>query len=208
MLYSEQRCGKEGRVSKTRRERESRGGTLQGSRETTFSSDSSDWCRIKIVKIIFFCGLRVIYRKARDWCERLEEAENELKQEVGRTSLLSTSFFQALAEKGRVEERVRGDWWSTEVRWSHLCVREVYRLELGTCVWSLLFSGSGCEGEQGERSNETEEDNAREGEHKSRGSVFRGRLLNSDLSDIMICRATWRACPGSVWREWRGESVE
>ena len=54
MLYSEQRCGKEGRVSKTRRERESRGGTLQGSRETTFSSDSSDWCRIKIVKIIFF----------------------------------------------------------------------------------------------------------------------------------------------------------
>ena len=37
---------------------------------------------------------------------------------------------------------------------------------------------------------ETEKDNAREGEHKSRGSVFRGRLLNSDLSDIMICRAT------------------
>ena len=49
-------------MSKTRRERESRGGTLQGSRETTFSSDSSDWCRIKIVKTIFFCGLRVIYR--------------------------------------------------------------------------------------------------------------------------------------------------
>ena len=38
----------------------------RGSGETTFSSDSSDWCRIKIVKIIFFCGLRVIYRKARD----------------------------------------------------------------------------------------------------------------------------------------------
>ena len=29
-----------------------------------------------------------------------EETENELKQEVGRTSLQSTSFFQALAEKG------------------------------------------------------------------------------------------------------------
>ena len=110
-----------------------------------------------------------LMREAGEW---LEEAENELKQEVGRTSLLSTSFFQALAEKGRVEERVRGDWWSTEVRWSHLCIREVYRLELGTCVWSLLFSGSGCEGEQGERSNETEIDNAREGEHKSRGSVL------------------------------------
>ena len=45
-------------------------------------------------------------QEAGEW---LEEAENELKQEVGRTSLLSTSFFQALAEKGRVEERVRGD---------------------------------------------------------------------------------------------------
>ena len=29
-----------------------------------------------------------------------EEAENELKQEVGRTSLQTTSIFQALAEKG------------------------------------------------------------------------------------------------------------
>ena len=45
-------------------------------------------------------------REAGEW---LEEAENELKQEVGRTSLQSTSFSQALAEKGRVEERVRGD---------------------------------------------------------------------------------------------------
>ena len=43
MLSNEQHCGKEGRVKggakgerKTRRERESRGGTLQGSRETTF----------------------------------------------------------------------------------------------------------------------------------------------------------------------------
>ena len=51
------------------------------------------------------------------------------------------------------------------------------------------FSGSGCKGEQGERSNGTEKYNAREGELKSRGSVFRGKLLNSDLSDIMICRA-------------------
>ena len=39
------------------------------------------------------------------------------------------------------------------------------------------------------RSNRTEKDNAREEELKSRGSVFRGKLLNSDLSDIMICRA-------------------
>ena len=45
-------------------------------------------------------------REAGEW---LEEAENELKQEVGRTSLLSRSFILALAEKGRVEERVRGD---------------------------------------------------------------------------------------------------
>ena len=36
-------------------------------------------------------------REAGEW---EEEAENELKQEVGRTSLQSTSFFQALAEKG------------------------------------------------------------------------------------------------------------
>merc|ERR1712016_29019 len=27
-----------------------------GSRETSLSSDSSDWCRIKIVKMILFCG--------------------------------------------------------------------------------------------------------------------------------------------------------
>ena len=36
-----------------------------------------------------------------------EEAENELKQEVGRTSLQSTLIFQALAEGGQEEERVR-----------------------------------------------------------------------------------------------------
>ena len=100
-------------MSKTRRERESRGGTLQGSRETTFSSDSSDWWRTKIVKLIFFLwpsgDLQKSKRLMREAGEWLEEAENELKQEVGRTSLLSTSFFQALAEKGRVEERVRGD---------------------------------------------------------------------------------------------------
>ena len=45
-------------------------------------------------------------REAGEW---LEEAENELEQEVGRISLLSRSFIQALAEKGRVEERVRWD---------------------------------------------------------------------------------------------------
>ena len=189
MLYSEQRCGKEGRVRKTRRERESRGRTLWGSRKTSLSSDSSDWCRIKIVKTIFCCGLRVMFRKARDRGERLVSGRRRQRMNWSRRwaehHYNQHRFFRRWQKRGRVEERMRWDWWSTEV-----------------------FSGFGCEGEQGERSNETEKDNAREGEHKSRGSVFRGRLLNSDLSDIMICRATWRACPGSVWREWRGESVE
>ena len=36
----------------------------------------------------------------------------------------------------------------------------------------------------------TEKDNAREEDLKSRGSVFRGKLLNSGLSDITLCRAT------------------
>ena len=43
-------------------------------------------------------------QEAGEW---LEEAENELKQEVGRTSLQSTLIFQALAEGGQEEERVR-----------------------------------------------------------------------------------------------------
>ena len=175
MLYSEQRCGKEGRVRKTRQERESRGRTLWGSRETSLSSDSSDWCRIKIVKTIF-CGLRVIYRKARDWGERLVSGRRRQRMNWSRRwaehHYNQHRFFRRWQKGGRVEERVRWDWWSTEVRWSHLCIREVYRLELVTCVWSLLFSGSGCEGDQGERSNGTEKDNAREGEHKSRGSVL------------------------------------
>ena len=47
---------------------------------------------------------RRLRREAGEW---LEEAENELKQEVGRTSLQSTLIFQALAEGGREEERVR-----------------------------------------------------------------------------------------------------
>ena len=51
---------------KTRRERESRGRTVEGSRGNYFIYDSSGWCRIKIVKTIFFCGLQMIYRKARD----------------------------------------------------------------------------------------------------------------------------------------------
>ena len=77
-------------------------------------------------------------REAGEW---EEEAENELKQQMGRTSLQS----------------------------------------------ALLFSGSGCEGEQRD---ETEKDNARAEDLKSRGSVFRGKLLNSGLSDITFCRAT------------------
>ena len=43
-------------------------------------------------------------QEAGEW---LEEAENELKQKVGRTSLQTTLIFQALAEVG--EERVRWD---------------------------------------------------------------------------------------------------
>ena len=43
-------------------------------------------------------------RKTRDCgdeaCEWEEEARNELKQQVGRTSLQTTAIFQALAEKG------------------------------------------------------------------------------------------------------------
>ena len=39
--------------------------------------------------------------------EKAVEIENELKQEVGRTSLQSTLIFQALAEGGQEEERVR-----------------------------------------------------------------------------------------------------
>ena len=108
---------------------------------------------------------------------------------------INTIFFRRWQKKDE-QKLVRWDWWSTEVRWSHLCINEVYRLELGTCVWSLLFSGSSCQGEQGDRSNGTAKDNVREEELKSRGSVFRGKLLNSYLSDIMICRAKWRAGPG------------
>ena len=43
-------------------------------------------------------------QEAGEW---LEEAENELKQKVGRTSLQTTLIFQALTEGGREEERVR-----------------------------------------------------------------------------------------------------
>ena len=43
-------------------------------------------------------------RKTRDCgdeaCEWEEEARNELKQQVGRTSLQTTAIFQALAEEG------------------------------------------------------------------------------------------------------------
>ena len=69
-------------------------------------------------------------REAGEW---EEEAENELKQKVGRTSLQSTSFFQALAEKGRVEVSEMGLMKYRSEMDSPLH-QEVYRLELGTCV--------------------------------------------------------------------------
>ena len=166
MLYSEQRCGKEGRVRKTRRERESRGRTLWGSRKTSLSSDSSDWCRIKIVKTIFCCGLRVMFRKARDRGERLVSGRRRQRMNWSRRwaehHYNQHRFFQALAEKGASRR---------ENEMGLMKYRSIFRL------W--LWRRAGWE-----------------------------KLLKSDLSDIMICRATWRAGPGSVWREWRGESVE
>ena len=44
--------------------------------------------------------LQISKRLRREAGEWEEKAENELKQEVGRTSLQTTSIFQALAEKG------------------------------------------------------------------------------------------------------------
>ena len=81
------------------------------------------------MKMVFFCGLRapqvlkgnrvhivssfVINKKERGWGngagEWEEEAENELKQEVGRTSLQTTAVFQVLAVKeGRKGESEEG----------------------------------------------------------------------------------------------------
>ena len=55
------------------------------------------------MKIIFFLwpsgDLQKSKRLMREAGEWLEEAENELKQEVGRTSLLSTSFFSGAGRK-------------------------------------------------------------------------------------------------------------
>ena len=94
-------------------------------------------------------------REAGEW---LEEAENELKQEVGRTSLLSTSFFSGAGRK------------RTSRRESERGLMK-YRSEMVSPLRQGSLQANGCEGEQGERSNGTEKDNAREGEHKSRGSV-------------------------------------
>ena len=44
--------------------------------------------------------LQISKRLRREAGEWEEESENKLKQEVGRTLLQTTSFFQALAEKG------------------------------------------------------------------------------------------------------------
>ena len=46
------------------------------------------------------CDLQKSKKIGREAGEWKEEAENELKQEVGRRSLQTTAFFQALAEKG------------------------------------------------------------------------------------------------------------
>ena len=51
--------------------------------------------------------LQISQRLRREAGEWEEEAENELKQEVGRTSLQTTSSFQALAEK-RAVRREKG----------------------------------------------------------------------------------------------------
>ena len=74
-------------------------------------------------------------REAGEW---EEEAENELKQEVGRTSLQSTSFFQALAEKGASR------------RESEMGLIK-YRSEMVPPFRQGSLQANGCEGEQGER---------------------------------------------------------
>ena len=64
-------------------------------------------------------------REAGEW---LEEAENELKQEVGRAEhhYKQHQFFRRWQKRGRESEMGLMKYRSTEV--------EVYRLELGTCV--------------------------------------------------------------------------
>ena len=47
---------------------------------------------------------KILRREAGEW---EEEAGNELKQEVPRTSLQTTAIFQALADNGGGEGRVR-----------------------------------------------------------------------------------------------------
>ena len=153
------------------------------------------------MKTIYFCGLREIHRKqaieARGWW--VAGGGREWTKAGGGQNIITINIVFSGAGRKRTSRREseRG-----LMKYRSEMVSPLHQGNLR--AWTL----AGCGGEQGERSNETEKDNAREGEHKSRGSVFRGRLLNSDLSDIMICRATWRACPGSVWRKWRGESAE
>ena len=74
-------------------------------------------------------------REAGEW---EEEAENELKQKVGRTSLQSTSFFQALAEKGASR------------RENEMGLMK-YRSEMVSPLRQGTLQAKGCEGEQGER---------------------------------------------------------
>ena len=77
-------------------------------------------------------------RLRREAGESEEEAENELKQKVGRTSLQSTSFFQALAEKGASR------------RESEMGLMK-YRSEMVSPLRQGSLQANGCEGEQGER---------------------------------------------------------
>ena len=90
---------------------------------------------------------------------------------VGKTSIQTTAIFQALADKG--EAKAEWDGIDEVQKWEDLAFASGKFTDC-TGVWSLLFSGSDCKGEQGERSNGTEKDNAREGEHLSRGNVWVG----------------------------------
>ena len=119
----------------------------KGWEETTLSSDSSDRCRIKIVKTIFFCGLQMIYRKARDWSERLVSGRRRQRMNWSRRwaehHYNQHHFFQALAEKGRVEVSEMGlmkyrsemvtplHQWSLQARTRYLClISSFFRLWL------------------------------------------------------------------------------
>ena len=109
------------------------------------------------MKTIYFCGLREIHRKqaieARGWW--VAGGGREWTEAEGRQNIITNNIdFPGAGRRGaRRRESEIGliKYRSEMVSPLH---QEVYRLELGTCVWSLLLSGSGCKGEQDERTNE------------------------------------------------------